>query len=273
MLTRPLIELRDMQVALLRRDSTILLAVATNADALRNPEDARPERANATAVLAISSAPDSISLIDRGAPRSDGLMVLVGLIPARPALVAVEVLVDSAAAADIPNRRLRFGITTPTALRAIVGDTLIVSEPVLLEAPDVKGAVSTEPSTALEEMLPSTTLVGARRIGVYWEAYGLADTDSLDLSVRVVRKRVGFLQVLGGMLRLQGSTSTLVAIKWRDSGRPAQRTIDGARPGAVRPFSVALDLSSLESGHYDLIVSVTRRGRGGAESAREFEVR
>jgi hypothetical protein len=248
----PLAALPDGQTAMLRRAHGAMLAVATSA---RAPADSSGDGA----VLVVSWHPDSLMQVGRGAPGADGRLVLSGPAGTRPALVGVEVAGD----ARTPPARLRFGLTPPPPLTAMRDGEAAVSEPVLFEAP-AAAPPPNDPDAVIARMLPSATLRD-RRVGVYWETYGVAPSDTVDVELRVEpADGPGVARRAATALRLADGADGPLAIRWREP-RPDRviQVVEAPRPVVAR--SVVLDLSRLPGGRYWLEVAV---GRPGGQAAR-----
>jgi hypothetical protein len=114
----------------------------------------------------------------------------------------------------------------------------------------------------------STNLRGVRRFGVYWESYGFAQGDTVDVEVRIERHdRPGALRRLTTALRVTDPRNGVVVVRWREPqpGRAA-RVLGGPVPVLAR--SLVLDVSRLPAGDYWLDVAVGRPGQTSARSRR-----
>ena len=107
-------------------------------------------------------------------------LVLTARIPASPAVVGTEVLAPRGEL----SVRTRFGITPPAPLSALKPGEAAISEPVLISTAESSNGAD----GALGQMLGST-VVRAQKIGVYWETYGYAAGDSVDVAVIITRHR------------------------------------------------------------------------------------
>src|SRR5512146_921158 len=100
------------------------------------------------------------------------------------------------------------------------------------------------------------------RIGLYWEAYGLAPGEDIATAVTVTPERNGWLRRVAATLRLaprQGS----VRVEWREGARLEQ----GRAPRAL-----VLDLAGLAAGRYRIDIAVSAAGRAEATSSRRVDV-
>ncbi len=101
-----------------------------------------------------------------------------------------------------------------------------------------------------------------RRVGVYWEVYGIPDRPEPPLiSVRVLERGPGFLGRLGRALGLGGEAAP-VELSW--PGRTGQAGMSGE--------AVELDLSRLDPGRYRLVVAVEFAGGERVAAERELSL-
>jgi hypothetical protein len=239
-------QLRD-QTVMLRRDNDVMLATASELRFERRAIEAD----TAAAVLVRTTSPDSIERLPRRVMRNANALVVMGRIPSTPAVVGTEVL----APRGEQSLRTRFGITPPSALALLKPGEAAISQPVLL-AP---GESASDPDGALARMLGSTS-VSSRKVGIYWETYGYAPGDSVDLAIIVTRtEKLSVFRKLGMKLRIAGDVNGSVTTNWSEpqAGRDSW-TIPSKVP--IQARVVGLDLSQLEPGHYMVTVSASRKG-------------
>ncbi|MEX2374260.1 MAG: hypothetical protein WD942_01575 [Dehalococcoidia bacterium] len=149
--------------------------------------------------------------------------------------------------------RLRQGIPPPS-----LDNGFGISDPVFVnEEPD------SADESVLASMLPTTDMSGRTSVGVYFEVYGVADGEALELSVEIDQTNRSFLGRLGGFFGIGSSQS--YAVDWTESA-DASSTL-------VSPRYLEIRLDGLDEGQYEVRVSVTR-GSGGtvATSARTISV-
>jgi hypothetical protein len=155
--------------------------------------------------------------------------------------------------------RTRFGIMPPPTLSELKPGETGISEPVLISADES----ANDPDGALGQML-GTTVVRTQKIGVYWETYGYAAGDSVDVAVVVARNEpLSKFRRLGMKLRIAGDINGSVAVRWSEPRAGHESwTIPSRVP--IQARAVGLDLSRLEPGHYRVQVLAGRRGAAGA---------
>jgi hypothetical protein len=118
-------------------------------------------------------------------------------------------------------------------------------------------------------MLGTTRLRGPK-VGVYWETYGYAPGDSVDVAVVISRhETLSKMRRLGMALRVAHDINGSVAVRW---GEPQSGHSSWDIPGIVpiQARSVRVDLSRLEPGHYTVQIVVGRKGGVPVTSSREF---
>jgi hypothetical protein len=101
------------------------------------------------------------------------------------------------------------------------------------------------------------------RIGLYWEAYGLAsEGEPLATMVSVVPERVGWLRGAAESVGLV-SRSRPVRLEWTEQGKPR----DG-----IAARALVVDLSPLGPGRYRIELAVTAAGRRTASASRAIRI-
>lgn len=263
-----LMQFEDQQVTLLRRQGGSLLAYATalgGTDLHRNPSD------TVRAKLVASTGPDAISMIAEKRQVIASTLTFLENITSNPMMIGVEIPagVDSQAAG-----RARFGIRPRPPLSTMARGAIDISDPVFLAAPTSLDALPNDIDAVLPLMLGSTRLAqGVPRVGVYWETYGIAATDTVGIAVRVQRTTpLTMYDRLGLATGLGDNPNTPVTFEWKEPDpRHQARTLPGTVPIQMR--SVVLDISALTRGEYTLEILVTKLGREPVRGTREFTVR
>lgn len=247
-----IVQLLPGQSGMLRRRSTTRFVLATDLDAALLTRRAG-DSVRAT-TFASRTASDLRSVGEFGARVGRPLVVDAALAPG-PVLLGVEIPGDLRHAAV----RSRFSADIVPPLSALAGSQA-VSQPLLIEPPvDGIGALTAE--AAVVRMYGSTTLARGRRIGVYWEGYGFAATDTLEIALALSREdKPGIFERVTGGFGLWGAEGGRADIRWTEvpgGGRTVVR-LEGNVPVQMR--SVALDLRRQRAGRYRLEVSMKTPG-------------
>jgi len=260
-----LVELPVGQTVMLRRrDSTRFVWAGELDSATRG----RTSDTNRSVIVFDSRSVGDVKRVASFSVRNGTRAIVDALLASGKTLLGVEISGDSTHAAA----RARYAVAVLPALSALHG-ARAVSQAVLFDPPrDAAPVVNTD--AAINRMYPTTTLVGTDRIGVYWEGYGFSPTDTLDLTVRIVRKdhpsiAVRAVRVFG--IGRAGDDS--IGIHWREipqNSRAIQR-MEGTVPIQLR--SLVLDLSKLPRGDYVLELAMNKPGEPPVLSERLFELR
>jgi hypothetical protein len=130
---------------------------------------------------------------------------------------------------------------------------LSLSDPLLFDPGDTEvGDLETARLTAL-----GSNTVKRGKVGIYWETYGLARTDSAQpVSLTLTRVQVGTLRRLGESIGLASKSSPLT-IRWNQFNQG----------GEIAARSVVLDLALIPRGKYLLRIDA-----GSASSSRIVEI-
>jgi hypothetical protein len=260
----PLIEL-PTQVGFIRRHSTAAVVAAmewpTTGTFLAPPAHA------AVGVITSGGPLETPHIVgvqmDGANPRA-----ILTPIESRPLLLGVEMVPanDSGAAA-----RTRFGVTPPRPLAALEPGTLALSDIMLVRA----GPSESYP-TSIQDVLPrmygSTTLMSPKRLAIFWEVYGQRDGDTVDVSLRIVRRSsAGSLARLGAALGIGRTGDDTLTVRWREprAGDPLAFADSGM---SIRPRGFALDASNLTAGTYTLMVEIDRRATSATSAPRELTI-
>ena len=118
-----------------------------------------------------------------------------------------------------------------------------------------------------------STVVRSHKIGVYWETYGYAAGDSVDVAVIISRHEpLSKIRRLGMKLRLAHDINGSVAVRWTEpqAGHDTW-TIPGRVP--IQARAVGLDLSRLEPGNYTSASARRSGGRGAGDGEQGLRAR
>ncbi len=289
--SRPLLQLPSTQTVMLRRDNAIHVAVAADLTQVVLPAtqyvaaqsvSAQPKARQLTvsemsagraltATLLRSDAPAAIGTVSTSNQAAAGTVVVHGDIPARPTILSLEGRLAVPVDADL---RTRFAVTPPAALAAMSPTDRGISDPVLLRGATTAGTpVSVYADTALAHMLGSTALRAGTPLGVYWETYGYAPTDSVTVSVYVERYTPQVrTQRLRAWLNLSEDLNTPVVVRWRESSSaPGRRAVFGTTLPVIGR-AITLSTANLVAGEYLLVVAVVDGQGHQVASHRTFTV-
>jgi len=178
--------------------------------------------------------------------------VLVAAAPWGPAVLSLELL----AIRERRAARARIGRLAPPSTAA----DITVSDLLLFDPPD---SVSSELDAVLPHVRGPAPLPRGSRIGLYWEAYGLApEGEPLATMVSVEPERVGWLR---GAFESVGLVSRArpVRLEWTEQGKPQ----DG-----IAARALVVDLSPLGPGRYRIELALTAAGRRSASASRSIRI-
>jgi hypothetical protein len=151
--------------------------------------------------------------------------------------------------------RLRRGVLlSPRNPSSVAVSDILLFDAVAPEATDLP--------SILPHTLGSLTVDGSRKLGLYWEMYGLARADSaLPVSITLTRFDEGALRKLAQSIGL-GARSTPLSIAWRET----------PTLGGIATRSVVLDLSLIPRGHYRLKLELTPAGSPPVSTTRIIDI-
>jgi hypothetical protein len=250
-----MVRIAETQHVALRRDSGALVVVGA----------ALPAGISAAeAWLMHSPAPSAVSRLDRQPNRRGERLVVQGM-AREPGVLSVELLGNGPNAG---SARTRFQLG-PDAFRTLPVTGCAVSEPMLLDAALglTNGFADVEAG-----LLPSTRLSRPSRLGVAWESYGFRERDSVTISVRIAGSATQTrLEKTGRLLRVGDDPRVGLTMRWTEPNPAhAVTAVDATTPTLLR--ELALDISALRAGAYQLQITMERAGCAAATSQRAFSV-
>jgi hypothetical protein len=249
-------QLPNSQIAFLRRDANVLFAAATDLD--RQTVGRQSGTEIDSIALIVSEGPELFTRVATKRGQVDAPFTLRGSIPSRPAIASLEVAPD---AAHPRAARLRFAIHPPQPLSALKPLETAISDPVLLQALPADVTAPCDPDSALRMMASSTIIQPVGRAVVYWESYGFAPSDSVEIAVWVRRTTSqGLARRFGIALNIATDANHPVVTSWgeRQAGHGAC-VIPGRVPIIAR--SVSVDVSHLMPGDYLIEIAMRRGGQ------------
>jgi len=264
-------ELRSLelaQAAALRRTDSILLTVAAE---LTPETTGRPLSAVAPVILMLGQDPADT----RRAATTSGVVgtsaVLQSMEASRPVMLSVEVPADSVRRAAAA--RSRFGLRLPTPLSALRPGEVAISDPVLLKPMAAIDVVPTDPDSALARMSGSTALPPVGKLGIYWESYGLALGDTVDVAVWIARTdEPGLLRRVGRAVRIVPGAESPTGVSWREPVSSQTATVISPGPVPIVGRGIALDLAQFPPGEYWVEVAMARPGQEPVRGRRPFRI-
>lgn len=151
--------------------------------------------------------------------------------------------------------RTRFSADIAAPLSALAG-AKAVSQPLLIEPPaEAMGTLTAE--AAVGRMYGSTTFARVRRLGIYWEAYGFAATDTVEFALALSREdKPGIFERVSGGFGLWGEEGGRADIRWTEVPGGGRTVVRREGNVSVQMRSVALDLRRQRAGRYKLEVSM-----------------
>jgi len=265
MQARPIASITAQQSALLRRQNDVLFAYAANLNAIdvaRTPgirDTIASHLSDSVVAVAVrSTGPGVIERLGTQHLDANARLLVREPIPPVPAIMSVELPHEGARVAA----RARFPITPPRPLAQMSPGEVGVSEPIILLAPRGDEALPNEPEAALSRMSGTTIFPrGTQTIGVYWETYGFAPGDSVEIAVRVQRYTPqSALAKAAIALNMRGDRNAPVSIAWTE---PQPGHGSHAIPGPIQIVSrsIVLNIASLTKGEYWLDIGVRRNGQ------------
>jgi hypothetical protein len=261
----PLLSIPDQQTGVFRRGSQVLLAVASD---ISHVGLERGMARNVNAALVVTPAPDTMD-ITKKTLALDSMAAWHMMIAPRPAIVSIEARTTWP---QSPTARTRFGIVPPPPLSAMGQGEIAISEPVLIRPPASDERPASDPDIALNRMLGSTRITDLQRVGVYWETYGIAANDSVDVAVKIDRLGTpSMLRRLGNALHVADRVDGSATVSWKEP-QPAAATTTIPGPVPIQGRNVTIDLSRLVPDKYSVTVIISRGGGQIASASREFEI-
>ena len=261
-----LLPIFHQQTGVFRRGNGVLLAVASDLSRV-GLERGMAKSANAS--LVVMPTADSMEVTTRSVVL-DSVATWRALMPARPAVIGIEA---RTAWPQSPTARARFGIVPPAPLSVMGPGEIAISEPVLLRPPARDERPASDPEIALGQMLGSTRLIGMSKVGIYWETYGIAANDSVNVSVRIDRLgSPSLFRRIGTALHVADRVDGFATVGWKEPQPAASTTSVNGGPVAILGRNVTIDLSRLVPDRYAVTVTVSRADGQTASARREFEI-
>jgi hypothetical protein len=174
--------------------------------------------------------------------------------------------------AGVGTAWMRTGVVAPPTLASMKTGELAVSTPVLVDPPKSGEIPVNDPERATQRVLPTVVFNRIPRLGVYWETYGAAAGDTIDITIRIDRRiATGVADRVGQRLGITDRKDGGISVRWREP-HPDRgvTTVPGRIP--IQGRNVSLDISSLADGEYTVTISVSRPGGTPVLSTRDFYI-
>lgn len=249
-LGRRLLPLQEWQIQQWRRPDSAELVVATRLPPALLQEAVPP--AGVAATLIGAAAPGLLRQIAAGEHAAGDRIVLHGKVPFDSTLLSLEVRGLRGFRQDA---RARFAVVAEPALSALPQRGLALSTPALLFVVPSSRTTRVNSEVATTLLLASTTLSRGTPVGLYWETYGLADSDSVSTELHVERlDSPGVFERIRVAFGVASDDASGVRIRWNDV-RPGEPAGNGAGPLAHGRY-LELAMNELLPGDYALTVTV-----------------
>ncbi len=253
------------QMLLLRRDSVLRIAFAID-DPIHEMDPT--VRSEPRVTLIQSTGPQDLRRISDTTVSFGFSLRVDGSISPESSLLSLEV---ANRVPTEPAHRKRFGIRPPPPLSRMQPGAVAVSDPAFLLLPQFDAPPPTHPDSAIARLTGSTQLPRDVPLALYWESYGFALGDTVDVEVRIARRDGSALRSLASRFGLADAQNDSISIRWRepDPGRNA-RDLGTVIPGVAR--GLAVNIRNLVPGNYAFIVAMRRTDGATATGERRVEI-
>lgn len=261
----PIVELADQTVTF-RRDNDALVAIGLDVP----QKFFRP----GTRVLYDAAVVAARDPTERWVPSRESILldgqgttVLVSPLLARAQVVSAELApADGAPGLAVRARR---AIHPPPPLSAMAEGETGISDPLFFRPGNDPEPPTTAP-VAVAKMFGSLSF-SDKRIGVFWETYGVAPADTVDVTLRIISAgRPGLLRRLGTTIGVVEDAGSEISMHLREPRLARRDGLSWAGDVPIQARAVVLDVSRLRPGRYTVEVSVTRQGATTAVTRRDI---
>ena len=234
----------DPQIAVFRRGDSSKVVVAYDVTT-------RPELDSTRVSGALAIARDEVSPMYMSTDSAERRGALSVVVDSRPQIMSLEVL-------NSANRRAAGWKRAVLPLKSYRPGSVSLSDPLMFEPSDSEVA---DLESAMRTAIGGNK-VRRGKVGIYWETYGLARTDSAQpVSLTLTRVQVGTLRRIGQSIGLASRSSPLT-IRWNQM----------LAVGSVTARSVILDLSLIPKGRYMLRIETGSGQKAAIASTRLIEI-
>ncbi|HEY0243369.1 MAG TPA: hypothetical protein VGC52_11965 [Gemmatimonadaceae bacterium] len=234
----------EPQIAVFRRGDSSRVVVAYDVSA-------RPELDSTRVTGALVIARDEMSPMHVSADSAERRGALSVVVDSRPQFMSLEVL-------NAANRRAAGWKRAVLPLKGYRPGSVSLSDPLMFDPSDSEVA---DLESAMRTAIGGNK-VRRGKVGIYWETYGLARTDSAQpVSLTLTRVQVGTMRRIGESIGLASRSSPLT-IRWNQM----------MALGSVTARSVILDLSLIPKGRYLLRIETGAGQKTANASTRVIEI-
>ena len=202
--------------------------------------------------------------------RRGDVMRLSAALSSTPIVLSAELFVRITPA--VAHRR-RYGVRLPPALAEMRPGDVALSDLLFMRLPSRTTKVPDQPDEAARLMAGSLSFERTLPLAVYWESYGLAASDTVDVEVRVRRDHdISVARRIGAALGAVSSLRDSISIRWREPDARRGATAIAARTPVIGR-SLSLEVSELPPGTYLLAIEMRKRTRNAVRTERRFTLR
>lgn len=253
------------QDVLWRRDTSVIYQLAID-DPLRGRGEANKIR---EAVLMGGDGPTTTRILARSPTGSGFTLRLASTLPSAPLVMSVEIL--PLPMAQLAFRR-RYAVKPPQTLRQMSAGDVALSQPLFMRMPNRTMAAPVDQETVQRYMAGDLAFTQDEPVAVYWESYGFALGDTLDVELKFRRDDdLNLAQRLLGAVGVGGKRDS-VSITWTEPDpRHASVLVSASKPVIGR--SIAVGFAALEDGAYVVSMEMRKGKTLSARSERRIFVR
>ena len=257
------------QEVYLRRDTTIRLVSAVDdaASALAvGPDESW------VAILLGSTGPDDIRTLQELAMHGTQTLRFDLTVPPSPLfMMSTEVLLPGRARNALRARR---GVVFPQTLQEMAKGSVALSTPLFLALPTDVRETPTDPDSASAFLAGTLSFSRTATLAVYWESYGFAARDTVDVRLRVVRDDdAGRIRRAGEILGVVAERRDSVSIGWREPDVRRGRVLDVASVMPVVSRGLLVNTQQLPVGVYRILLEMRRVDGATAHSEQRVILR
>jgi hypothetical protein len=109
-----------------------------------------------------------------------------------------------------------------------------------------------------------------KRIGLFWETYGVAPGDTIDVAIHVINiDKPGFLRRIGSTLGIAGAEGAELTIRWREPRPSKAETVMYVGDVPVQSRGLVLDVNHLRPGRYTVELTIAKVGGSPVTTRRD----